>query len=152
MKRSIKLKWFYPYPVETVWNCITDPDKLKEWSNLSRASDFKAEVGFRWMEEQKPRRGWDGKMYFEVLEVIPLKKLSYSFKGGPDPSTMTLDTIVTWTLITKNGGTELRLEHTGFEGLKGLVTSLIMEKGWNKHYAKKLMKYLTEMEHEHSQL
>lgn len=151
MKRSIKLKWFYPYPVETLWDCLTDPEKLKEWNNLKR-SGFKAEVGFRWMEEQKPRKGWDGKMYFEVLEVVPLKKLSYSFKGGPNPQTMTLDTVVTWTLTPKNGGTELHLEHTGFEGLKGLITSLIMEKGWNKHFAKKLMNYLKELKNEHIQL
>jgi uncharacterized protein YndB with AHSA1/START domain len=151
MKRSIKLNWFYPYPVETIWDCLTDPDKLKQWNNLSR-SDFKAEIGFKWMEVQKPRRGWDGKMYFEVLEVIPMKKLAYSFKGGPDPQHMTLDTVVTWTLVAKDQGTELHLEHTGFEGLKGFITSLIMEKGWAKHFAKKLMQYLNSQTYEHSKL
>jgi uncharacterized protein YndB with AHSA1/START domain len=152
MKRSIKLKWFYPYPVETIWDCLTDPDKLKEWNKLNKSVDFKAEVGFQWMEEQKPRKGWDGKMYFEVLEVIPVKKLSYSFKGGPNPREMTLDTIVTWTIIPKNGGTELQLEHIGFEGLKGFITSFIMEKGWDKHFGKRLMKYLKETENEPSKL
>jgi uncharacterized protein YndB with AHSA1/START domain len=87
-------------------------------------------------------------MYFEVLEVLPPRKLSYSFKGGPNPSEMTLDTIVTWELIPKDGGTELHLRHTGFEGFKGAITSFIMERGWNKQVNKRLSKYLTQKNNE----
>lgn len=152
MKRSIKLKWFYPHPVDLVWECLTDPNRLKEWSNLDRSGSFKPKVGFEWMEESKPRKGWDGKMYFKMLKVVPLEKLSYSFKGGPNPETMTLDTVVTWILTPKDGGTELYLEHAGFEGLKGMMTSFIMEKGWGKHFGKRLMNYLNEEVHEYSEL
>jgi len=148
MKRDIHLKWYYPYPPAEIWACLTDPRILKEWSGLHRTTGFKAEVGFQWTETQKPRRGWDGKMYFEVLEVLPHRKLSYSFKGGPNPSEMTLDTIVTWELIARDGGTELHLRHTGFEGLKGTITSFIMERGWNKQVNKRLSKYLTDKKNE----
>jgi len=152
MTRSIRLRWFYPHDPELVWDCLTNPEKLKQWSNLHRSINFRAEVGFKWMEEQKPRKGWDGKMYFEVLEVVPLRKLAYSFKGGPNPQQMTLNTIVTWTLVPKNQGTELHLEHSGFEGMKGFITSFIMEKGWEKHFAKKLKQYLINEINEHSEL
>lgn len=152
MKRTIRLKWFYAYSPELIWECLTDREKLKQWSNLHRSADFCAEVGFKWMEEQKPRKGWDGKMYFEVLEVIPYHKLVYSFRGGPNPDNLTLNTIVTWTLVPKDQGTELHLEHSGFQGIQGFITSLIMEKGWGKHFAKKLMHYLNTHAHEHRQL
>lgn len=142
MKRQISLEWFYPYPVETLWDCFTNPDILKQWSSLSTKGDFRPEVGFSWMESQKPRKGWDGKMYFEVLEVIPGKKLKYSFKGGPAPGKISLDTIVTWEFHPVGDGTRVTLLHTGFEGLKGFMTSLIMSKGWDKHTGKRLLSFL----------
>jgi uncharacterized protein YndB with AHSA1/START domain len=142
MQRDIKLNWFYPYPPETIWECLTEPELLKQWSLSS--GEFRAEVGFKWMEARKPkpRLNWDGKMYFEVLEVIPFKKLSYSFKGGPREGVFTLDTIVTWTLAPKGDGTELRLEHTGFRGMQMYFTSFMMELGWKKHLSKKLIRVL----------
>ncbi len=148
MERNVRLKWFYPYPVETIWECLTEPELLKQWS--LRSGDFKAEVGFKWMEVQppRPRMGWDGKMYFEVLEVIPLQKLAYSFKGGPAEGVITLDTIVTWTLSPKDNGTELHLAHTGFKGPKNIFTSFIMEMGWKNKVIKRLEKILQQVTHE----
>lgn len=148
MKRDIKLSWFYPYPVETIWECLTDPELLKQWSLSS--GDFRAEVGFKWMETRppKPKMKWDGKMYFEVLEIVPLKKLVYSFKGGPSEGVHTLDTIVTWSLHPKEGGTELRLVHSGFSGARGYFTSFIMELGWQKNVARKLLKTLQAFAHD----
>lgn len=147
MKRDIKLKWFYPHPVETIWQCLTEPELLKQWSLSS--GDFKAEVGFKWMEQQppRPRMGWDGRMYFEVLEVIPHKKISYSFKGGPREGVITLNTIVTWVLHPKDNGTELHLEHTGFEGAKNIFTSFIMELGWKNKVAQRLAKTIQNFTH-----
>ena len=142
MKRDIKLKWFYNHSPEVIWDCLTKPELLNEWSSPTKA--FKAEVGFKWMESQKPRPAfnWDGKMYFEVLEVIPLKKLSYSFKGGPRPGEYNLDTVVTWKLIPKNNGTELHSEQTGFHGAKNYFSSIIMEFGWKKIVTKRLLPVL----------
>lgn len=148
MQRDIKINWFYPYPPATIWECLTEPEILKQWS--LGADDFKAEVGFKWMQAQKPRprMNWDGKMYFEVLEVVALKKLSYSFKGGPREGVFNLDTIVTWTLVPKGNGTELRLEHTGFRGLQSYFTSFVMELGWKNHMTKKLIKALQLLVHD----
>ncbi|SDF73788.1 SRPBCC family protein [Chitinophaga filiformis] len=143
MKRDIKLKWFYPHPVETIWECLTNPDILKQWNLAS--SGFRAEVGFKWMEVTKPRpkMDWDGKMYFEVLEVVPLQKLSYSFKGGPGEGVYNLDTVVNWILVPKDGGTELHLEQIGFKGMKNYISSFIMEMGWKNKVAKRFQQALT---------
>ncbi|SFM64745.1 Uncharacterized conserved protein YndB, AHSA1/START domain [Chitinophaga sp. YR627] len=145
MKRDIKLKWFYPHPVETIWECLTNPELLAQW-NLN-SGDFRAETGFKWMAASRPRpkMDWDGKMYFEVLEVIPLQKLSYSFKGGPRPGEYNLDTIVSWTLVPKDGGTELHLEQTGFTGMKNYISSFIMEMGWKNKVAKRFQKVLSNL-------
>lgn len=139
MKRGIRLKWFYPYPPEMIWECLTNPEILTKWSPMK---DFKPEIGFECQTQQKPRpaQNWDGIMYHKILEIEPLKRLSYSFKGGPKPGVTTLDTVVTWILEPKDGGTELRLEHTGFTGPKNMLTSFIMEMGWKKIVNKSLKK------------
>jgi uncharacterized protein YndB with AHSA1/START domain len=151
MKKEIHLKLNYPYAVDVIWKYLTDADLLKQWSTINKTEPFKAEVGFKWIEKQKPRRGWDGIMYLEVLEVIPQQKLSYSLKGGPKPGELSLDTVVTYTLIANANGTELRLSHTGFQGFKGAITAFIMEKGWGKFFNKRLNNVLKELQNdEHS--
>jgi len=97
-------------------------------------SDFQAVVGYNFMfnTKLKVKVGFDGLIYCEVLKVEPITKLSYSWKGGPGKGKITLDSVVTWTLIPKDNGTELVLEHTGFVGFKNLLSYLIMNKGWEK--------------------
>lgn len=147
MKKEIRLKWFYVYPVDTIWDYLTDADLLKEWSTIHRDEAFQPIAGFKWTSKQKPRRGWDGIMYMEVLEVVPRQKLVYALRGGPRPGELSLDTVVTYELVAKNGGTELLLTHTGFQGLKGAFTAFIMEKGWGKFFTKRLAKALNELQH-----
>jgi len=144
MKKEIQLNWFYPYPTETIWKYLTDPELLRQWSSIHKTTPFEAREGFEWTEQQKPRRGWDGIMYLKVLEVVPLQRLSYSLKGGPKPGELSLDTIVTYELTSVDGGTELHLSHTGFEGFKGAFTAFIMEKGWMKIFNKRFRKFINE--------
>lgn len=136
MERDIRLTWFYNYPPATVWALLTDPALLRRWMNVN---DFKAEPGFEFSQQEKPNasKGWDGIIYHKVLEVTPQKKLSYTFRGGPEKSCATLDTIVSWYIVPKNGGTELKLEHTGFKGARNYFTSYILEMGWKNNVAKK---------------
>jgi uncharacterized protein YndB with AHSA1/START domain len=57
---------------------------------------------------------WDGIVKCDVLENEPHKRLSYSWRSGPESTP--LDTVVTWTLTpTPSGGTRLALEHSGFQ-------------------------------------
>ncbi len=142
MKRDIKLKWFYHYPPEKIWECLTNPEILRQWSPMK---DFKPEIGFECQSQQPPRpsQNWDGIMYHKILEIVPFERLSYSFQGGPSPGIVTLDTVVTRILVPKDGGTELQLEHTGFSGPKNMLTSFIMEFGWKKIVGKKFTKIIT---------
>ncbi len=103
-------------------------------------NDFRAEVGrkFRFTTNPKVKFGFDGIIYSDVLEVVPFKRLSYSWKGGPGGGRITLDSTVTWTLTPKDGGTELLLEHTGFSGMKNYFAYLMMKNGWGSMIRKRL--------------
>ena len=82
-----------------------------------------------------PNYDFDGNIYCVVLEVIPNKKLSYSWKGGPGDGRITLDSVVEWTLHEKDNGTELHLVHSGFKETNALMFS-IMNDGWLKNMHK----------------
>lgn len=98
----------YNAPVDRVWKAITDKTQMKEW--YFDLSDFKPEVGF----EFKFDGGTDGKVYHhvcEIIEVIPLKKLKYSWSyvGFEGMS------FVTFELFNEGEQTKLKLTHEGLE-------------------------------------
>ncbi|HSY61730.1 MAG TPA: SRPBCC domain-containing protein [Cytophaga sp.] len=131
MKTDIKHTWYFNHSPQLVWDYLTKPELLSQWL---MESDFQPIVGHKFIFNTKPKVkvGFDGIIYCQVLKVDPIILLSYSWKGGPGKDKITLDSIVTWTLIPKDNGTELKLEHTGFVGFKNLLSYLIMNKGWEK--------------------
>lgn len=131
MQRDLVVKWFFNHPPEKVWECLADPELVNQWL---MKNDFLPVVGHKFQFHSKPlpKMGWDGIVYCEVLEVIPNEKLAYTWKGGPKPGVINLDTILVWTLTPENGGTRLVLEHKGFKGWKNIVASIFMENGWKK--------------------
>lgn len=130
MNNAIHHQWFYNYSPERVWECLTDAELLGQWL---MPNDFKAEIGhqFTFRALPRPRFGFDGRIYCKVVAIEPYKRLAYSWRGG-EGEKVTLDSLVTWTLTSQNGGTLLTLEHTGFKGIKNLIPYLVMNKGWVK--------------------
>ena len=139
MSRSIVHKWFFEHDVDTVWEYLTDSELLAQWL---MPNDFEPTVGhqFNFCTKPKVKFGFDGTVYCEVLEVVPKQKLSYSWKGGANGKT-SLDTVVTWMLTPQEGGVELRLEHSGFKGVRNYLPYIIMGKGWLK-IVKRLLKII----------
>lgn len=127
MQRDIIHEWFYRHSPEKVWNFLTQPGLLATWL---MENDIRPEVGHQFRFKTKSRPGFDGNIFCEVLEVVPQQRLTYTWRGGPSPGKITLDTVVTWTLTAKDGGTLLRLEHKGFRGMKNFIAYLVMNKGW----------------------
>lgn len=89
-------------------------------------NDFRPIVGHKFCFEIS--QGKDGKPanikhYCEVLELVPNKKLSYSWKKDNMP----FNSKVTWTLAPKENGTELQLVHNGFTVLEDVIGH---NKGW----------------------
>jgi uncharacterized protein YndB with AHSA1/START domain len=135
MQTEIKHSWFYAAPPETIWAYLTQAELLTQWV---MPNDIKPKVGHHFMFNTKaiPEMEFDGKVFCEIMEIVPLKKLSYSWKAGSGDGRMNLETLVTWTLISKNKGTELLLEHTGFDESVNKVIFQAMHAGWNQNMGK----------------
>lgn len=146
MERAIRHTWFFPHSPERVWDYLTKPELLEQWL---MESNFSPVVGHQFQFHTKPivKFNFDGKIYCQVLEIEQPKKLVYSWKGGNSKKgEISLDSVVTWTLTPKDGGTELQLVHSGFRGLKNFMSYIIMNQGWLK-IAKRLLKNLNQSAH-----
>jgi uncharacterized protein YndB with AHSA1/START domain len=79
---------------------------------------------------------FDGIFYCKVLEIVPLKKLSYSWKSGPGKGEITLDSVVVWKLEPKDEGTQVFLEHSGFAKKENLNFYEGLAHGWLEKFDK----------------
>jgi len=129
MKRSIKHQFFFPHPEAVVWEYLTKPELMEQWL---MKNDFKPIVGhdFQFRTGPIPSLDFDGIFYCKVLEIVPFKKLSYSWRSGPGEGEITLDSVVVWKLEPKDKGTELLLEHSGFAKEENLNFFNGLNHGW----------------------
>jgi uncharacterized protein YndB with AHSA1/START domain len=121
MTRAIHVETTYDQAPELVWAALTTPEAMAIWL---MPNNFKLQVGHRFQFRTKPAPGFDGIVQCEVLEIVPLRKLVYSWVGGG------VNTQVRWTLAPEGAGTRLTLDHEGFSGLRGFFVSSILGKGW----------------------
>jgi uncharacterized protein YndB with AHSA1/START domain len=135
MTKTIHQQFFFSHPIETVWDYLTKPELMQQWL---MKNDFQPIVGhdFQFRTNPIPSLDFDGIFYCRVLEIIPFKKLSYSWKSGPGEGEITLDSVVVWQLQTKDNGTELFLEHTGFAKEENLNFYHGLTDGWLKNLQK----------------
>jgi uncharacterized protein YndB with AHSA1/START domain len=135
MSKSIHHKFFYPHSCDVVWEYLTKPELIAQWLMVN---DFQAVVGhdFQFKTKPIPNLDLDGIFHCKVLEIVPLKKLSYSWQAGPGNGKMSLDTIVVWRLIEKDNGTELQLVHSGFKEVENFAIYSGMMEGWLKNMQK----------------
>ena len=129
MKRIIKHQFFFPHPPETVWEYLTKTELMEQWL---MKNDFQPIVGFEFQFRTGaiPSLDFDGIFYCKVLEIAPFKTLSYSWRSGPGGGDITLDSIVVWKLEPRDTGTELFLEHSGFEREENLNFFNGLNHGW----------------------
>jgi len=121
MQREVKHTWFFNQSLQEVWEYLTKPELLEQWL---MKSNFEPVAGRKFQFINKDKID----AYCQVLEVIPPSLLSYSWRKGISENEITVDSVVTWTLIDKNGGTELKLVHNGFQLLDDAIKH---EKGWD---------------------
>jgi len=134
MQKEINHNWFFNHPPGKVWEYLTKPELIEQWL---MKNDFLPVVGrdFQFRTQPIPKLNFDGIIYCKVLEVIPFKKLSYSWKGGSGNGETKLDSTVEWTLQPKEKGTELHLKHSGFKEADITMYSA-MNDGWFKNVLK----------------
>jgi uncharacterized protein YndB with AHSA1/START domain len=162
MKRTIRLKTVLPYSHEKVWQALTDAHLLGSWF---MPNNIKPVLHHSFTFKMAPQKGWDGVTHCEISAIEPLKHLAYSYRGeatgektlacaGIHSDTADklskgifakLDTQLQFTLEPTYAGTILSLEHSGYQGLKLVLVSLVMQMGWKKQLRKKLPKVLEQM-------
>ncbi len=125
MRHNIKMERFLSHPPEKVWKALTDSKALTAWYV---ENDFQPVVGHRFTFKTDPGPEFDGRLFGQVIEVDPPRRLVYSFQGG----FMKRETTVIWMLTPKDGGTLLRLEHTDFTGFRDVLAGFIIRYGWGK--------------------
>lgn len=135
MKRSIKHQYYFAHSPEKVWHYLTNSDLMELWL---MKNNFKPIVGtdFQFRTNPIPGLDFDGIFYCTVLEIEPYKKLSYSWKSGPGDQKITLESIVIWKLEPTEKGTQVYLEHNGFEKDENLDFFNGLNHGWLEKFEK----------------
>ncbi|MGA9637777.1 SRPBCC family protein [Flavobacterium sp.] len=136
MQTEIKNEWLFEQKPNEVWEYLTQADLIALWL---MPNNFKLILGHEFQFQTKPISSLDldGTFYCKVLEIIPLQKLVYSWKGGSGNGTISLDTIVEWTLEKHKNGAKLILKHSGFKE-NNLAVFTGMTSGWEKNIQKML--------------
>jgi uncharacterized protein YndB with AHSA1/START domain len=103
--RSVVIERVFPYAPEKLWRALTESPLVAQWL---MDNDFAPEVGRKFQFRAPASPNWNGIIDCEVLVVEPMKRLSYRWVA------FGLDSVVLFTLAPANGGTQLRMEHSGF--------------------------------------
>lgn len=136
--KAIKINRFYPYAIEKVWAAITDADALSEW--LMPTEDFVLKKDHQFKFKTKPSPGFDGIVHCKIIDIHVPNQITYHWQGG----NMKQPTTVLWKLKQIEDGTVVELQHTGFEGLNGLIVRTILSFGWKSLLGKKLSAFLNK--------
>ena len=108
--KSIVVERTMPHPPEKIWRALTQAPMIAEWL---MQNDFEARLGHRFTFQAKPVPGWSGITHCDVIELDEPHRLAYRWGDGSE-SASGLKTVVTWTLKPVEGGTRVRMEHSGF--------------------------------------
>jgi uncharacterized protein YndB with AHSA1/START domain len=89
--------------------------------------------GMRFTYQTTPAGDWDGVIHCLVLDAVPNQRLIYEWRGGHDANVgygSRLNTVVDLTLSKVEGGTRLRLVHSGFVLPRNETAFTSMSNGW----------------------
>lgn len=135
MAKEIKHSFFFPHPIEVVWDYLTKPELVAQWL---MENDIKPVVGheFQFRSKPVPAIEFDGIVYCKILEVQPPQQLSYTWNCSPADIGYKINTVVQWNLVPKDNGTELLLHQTGFKEQDNEAFYQAMHGGWVKQIEK----------------
>ncbi len=96
----------YPHVPEQVWRALTQPQALATWL---MENNFEPYVGHCFQFRETTLPGLEIVIDCQVVALEPPKRLVYTWQTPG----MLVPSMVTWTLTPIEGGTQLRLHHTG---------------------------------------
>ncbi|MBK6544904.1 MAG: SRPBCC domain-containing protein [Saprospiraceae bacterium] len=126
-----------------LWNALTDKNEMKKW--YFDLPEFKAEIGFKFQFSGGPSPEKEYIHLCEITELIPEKKLSYSWSylGYSGIS------YVSFELFEQENKTLLRLTHRGIESFPKENLDFAIgnfKEGWNHIINTSLSAYLKSIE------
>ncbi len=129
----------FDVPVNRVWDALTKNEQMKKW--YFQLADFKPVVGFEFSFTGKADENTEYTHLCTVTEVIPGKKLSYSwrYKGYPGYS------VVSFELSEEGNKTRIKLTHEGIESFAAAGKDFRKEnfaEGWSQILDKSLKGFL----------
>ena len=122
---TIRKSIFLKADPATVWDYLTDPEKLAIWFHKPQSPLAKGPY------EMFGTESGDKLMWGDVLVCEPHERLHYTFTIKPLGDRVTT---VKWTLSAVEGGTNLSLEHEGLADIEeSFGLTLALDKGWDDH-------------------
>ena len=129
----------YNSPIEKVWKAITDRNEMKQW--YFDLAEFKPVAGFEFQFYGEGRKGEKYLHLCKITEVIPEKKLSYSWRYDNYEG----NSVVTFELFKEGNKTRVRLTHQGLETFPPNNTDFAKEsftEGWTYILTKALKEFV----------
>ncbi|MDB5251768.1 MAG: Activator of Hsp90 ATPase 1 family protein [Flaviaesturariibacter sp.] len=127
-------------PIETVWDALTNRDRMKEW--YFDLAEFRAEPGFEFSFEGG---GTDGETFTHLCRVTVAdepSRLAYTWRYEGFPG----ESIVTFELFPDGAGTRLRLTHANLHTFRGDINPALASSnfaaGWTSILDSSLAPYL----------
>ena len=125
-KATLRKSIMLAAPRETVWDYLTQPDKLAIWFHAPKTPLTEGEKLEMFGTESGDLLIW-GKVHVARAPEY----LEYTFTVKPMGEAVSL---VKWTLAEVPGGTQLNLEHEGLpEGAEAFGLMMALDKGWDDH-------------------
>jgi uncharacterized protein YndB with AHSA1/START domain len=131
-KTSLRIKRFINAPRDRVYAAWTDSGQLKQWwgpegvRTQSLVADARVGGKYRW--DLINQEGEEMSVFGEYRELVPGKKIVFTWKWDDDDVWENRDSIVTVELSDRDGGTELLLKH---EQLPSEESRNRHNDGWN---------------------
>jgi uncharacterized protein YndB with AHSA1/START domain len=131
-KVSLEIKRHIKAPRDRVYAAWTDPEQLKEWwgPESVRTRNFVADVrvGGKYRWDLTNPEGEEMTVFGEYRELVPGKKIVFTWKWDDDENWENHISLVTVELSDRDGDTELRLIH---EKLPSDESRDRHSEGWN---------------------
>jgi uncharacterized protein YndB with AHSA1/START domain len=131
-KTSLEIKRFINAPRARVYEAWTDPAQLKQWWGPERVQtrNFTADarIGGKYRWKLLNQEGEEMTVFGEYRELVPGKKIVFTWQWEDDDAWKTHSSVVTVELSDRDSGTELRLIH---EKLPSEASRDRHNEGWN---------------------
>jgi uncharacterized protein YndB with AHSA1/START domain len=131
-KTSLEIKRVIRAPRDRVYKAWTDPAQLREWwgpesvRTTNLIGDVRVGGKYRW--ELVTSEGEEMVVFGEYRELVPGKKIVFTWKWDDDEAWEARNSIVTVEFSDRDGGTEVRLVH---EQLPSEESRDRHNEGWN---------------------